>query len=141
MTEVISAMMDYLKSRPGANATTARVGGRIYEILAPKSIGDAGFPRVILTPIGGPILRIFGGRNIEEPRVQVDVYDEFEFDRGARALAIVKQLDAELLDATLRLQDATCIQVRRETIPQEVVDSYIIKIWAEWMVQYQLAPQ
>jgi hypothetical protein len=136
MTEVISAMMDYLKSRPGANATTARVGGRIYEILAPKSIGDAGFPRVILTPIGGPILR-----NIEEPRVQVDVYDEFEFDRGARALAIVKQLDAELLDATLRLQDATCIQVRRETIPQEVVDSYIIKIWAEWMVQYQLAPQ
>ena len=123
-----------MKGHTDANSIWTRTAGRLYAHQAPVK---AVRPYVVFVPYPGPILRVFGGKDIEEPRIQIDVVNAYDNDSGPTWI-IYNALIAELEYADLALLSAVHVVTRRESqTPRIDVAENILTISDDWMTSYQ----
>jgi len=121
----------------GDNDPYTLVGGRIYRSYAPER---ATMPYIVVSLLGGPILWMYGAKQLEQARLQIDVYDEIRHGAPARALKIFEGLVRILEHADLTMEDgSTHIITRREGLPREVIEEDVIHISGDWLCERQVA--
>lgn len=145
--DIVQAILIHLRRVSGRQTTWTLCGGsasdaaRIYRTQAPKVGQDAhagSYPHIVITDMGGPIHRVFGGKNIEEAELQFSVYDLFGED-GSRARTIWAQLAGELENARLPVVGSASILIQRNGRPREVVEDFIICVNGDWRVLSQVS--
>jgi hypothetical protein len=151
--QVAQAIINRLQSVKG-NSAWSLVSGRIYRAQVPKAIAAlqaqgiaaGAYPHILLTGLGGTLLRVYPNakgqyQDIELPRFQVEVYDEYGED-GSRAWTIWDQFVRDVEYKALLSFEQSNIMARRAVLPREIVESYIIQIVGDWelMRQREVAP-
>lgn len=131
MNDLTQAIVQRFLQFGGDNAPRTLAVGGIHRMLAPKR---AGYPRVILTGMGGPIDRMFGPASVESERIQVGVWDEFNGD-ARLAWRIWDGMRALMDNKLFTLENGAHMLLRLDANPQEVIEDDLLHVFGVYLSQ------
>ncbi len=114
--------------------------GRLFRTEAPSR---ALMPYCVMSLISGTVDRTFSDGDIEDARIQFDVYDKFReigssTAGDARPAGIVwEALQSRFKDAVVPFVGASFIKLSREGLPRETAEENVIHISGDWIMEVQ----
>lgn len=131
MNDLFAAIVSRFRGVRGADSAYALTGGRMYRSRAKET---AERPYIVVHAVGGIIMGIFGGEQIEQARMQFNIVDDFDGD-AKRAGKIWESLVSTFERQSLTLLEGTHIVMRRDGLPRENIDETVVEIIGDFRLE------